>query len=280
MQRAMGESDRTIAVLSPAYLAAKFTQIEWSAAYAKDPTGEQGKLLPVRIADFEPPAIFSAVVYIDLVGLTEDTARGALLKGISRERSKPLTRPAFPTVANAAPLLPAALGAAGAVGPGEPAARAGVQASPFHPLVAGIEAASYLYATRVHNFLRQYVGALDRPVPFGGREKELSALSSWLDDPHERPYLLLSGRAGCGKSALLASWVQELDLRGSLDIAYFPVSMRFETNTEPVVFSSLAARLAHLSGKPLDAGTEGSPGAWREDFMRRLWQTGRQGLYC
>src|SRR5713101_4089153 len=42
MQHAAVEGARTIAVLSPDYLAALFTQPEWAAAFAQDPTGEKG----------------------------------------------------------------------------------------------------------------------------------------------------------------------------------------------------------------------------------------------
>ena len=48
MQQAVAESERTIAVLSPAYLQSGFTAAEWAAAFARDPTGTQGLLLPVR----------------------------------------------------------------------------------------------------------------------------------------------------------------------------------------------------------------------------------------
>jgi len=49
MQRASEEAERTIVVLSPDYLAARFTHPEWAAAFAADPTGAQGKLLFVRV---------------------------------------------------------------------------------------------------------------------------------------------------------------------------------------------------------------------------------------
>src|SRR5262245_9773453 len=51
MQHAAAASERTIAVLSPAYLQSGFTEAEWATAFARDPTGRQGLLLPVRIHD-------------------------------------------------------------------------------------------------------------------------------------------------------------------------------------------------------------------------------------
>jgi hypothetical protein len=40
MQEAAAETDLTIAVLSEDYLKAEFTQPEWAAAFARDPTGK------------------------------------------------------------------------------------------------------------------------------------------------------------------------------------------------------------------------------------------------
>src|SRR5215510_2568979 len=53
MQQAAAMSERTIAVLSPAYLQSGFTAAEWTVAFTRDPTGTQGRLLPVRIHDCE-----------------------------------------------------------------------------------------------------------------------------------------------------------------------------------------------------------------------------------
>src|SRR5215207_4935637 len=51
MQRAASEAKRTILILSSAYLAARYTQPEWAAALARDPTGERGLLVPVRVEE-------------------------------------------------------------------------------------------------------------------------------------------------------------------------------------------------------------------------------------
>lgn len=48
MQQAAMEAERTIAVLSPQYLTSRFTQPEWAAAFAQDPRGDKGLLVPVR----------------------------------------------------------------------------------------------------------------------------------------------------------------------------------------------------------------------------------------
>jgi hypothetical protein len=96
MQKAATEAKRTIAVLSPDYLNAKFTAPEWAAAFAQDPTGEQQLLIPVRVRQVELTGLLLPIVYIDLVGASDvDEAKKRLLDGVRRSRKKPRTEPAF-----------------------------------------------------------------------------------------------------------------------------------------------------------------------------------------
>jgi len=116
MQRASAEAQRTIAVLSPDYLAAPYTQPEWAAAFARDPTGEKGALLPVRARECDLKGLLSQIVYIDLVGLDETAAKERLLAGARFERAKPTAAPTFPGKAVRAVLeRPRFPGPAGAV---------------------------------------------------------------------------------------------------------------------------------------------------------------------
>jgi hypothetical protein len=64
-------------------------------------------------------------------------------------------------------------------------------------IVQGIVTLPTDYATRIQNFLTEYLGTLERPVPFGGREADLARLDAWLDDPTAPPYLLLAGVSAC-----------------------------------------------------------------------------------
>jgi len=95
MQKAAAEAAHAIAVLSPSYLAARFTQPEWAAAFVQDPTGEKGMLLPVRVRECELAGLWRPIVYIDLVDLAEDAARDALLAGVRPERRRPAAPPLF-----------------------------------------------------------------------------------------------------------------------------------------------------------------------------------------
>lgn len=96
MQRAVEESTHTLAVLSPDFLASRFTAPEWAAAFATDPTGQARKLIPVRVRECTPGGLLAQINYIDLVGLkSEDAARERLLKGLAPS-GMPDTPPLLP----------------------------------------------------------------------------------------------------------------------------------------------------------------------------------------
>jgi tetratricopeptide (TPR) repeat protein len=96
MDEAIETTERMIAVLSPEYFHSKPCKAEWAAVLAKDPTGEQGLLLPIRVRECHPTGLLRAINYIDLVDLTENEAREVLLSGTNQSRSKPDTAPFFP----------------------------------------------------------------------------------------------------------------------------------------------------------------------------------------
>ncbi len=99
MQDGIARADRTIALLSAAYLASVYGQAEWQAAQAADPRGFKRKLVPIRIADCPRPGLLGQIVSFDLFSLDQDHARDRLLKeiGASRTgRAKPGIPPHFP----------------------------------------------------------------------------------------------------------------------------------------------------------------------------------------
>jgi hypothetical protein len=96
MQEATAEARQTIGVLSPDYLSSLFTQPEWAAAFAQDPTGSRGGLLLVRVRGCSLEGLLRTIVYIDLVGLNEEDAKRTLLKGAAGGRAKPDVSPTFP----------------------------------------------------------------------------------------------------------------------------------------------------------------------------------------
>src|SRR5260221_7370696 len=98
MDEATKETKQTVAVLSPDYVNALYTYSEWAMAFAEDPKGEKGILLPVHVRDCRDQltGLLKQIVYIDLIGLDELTARDELLTGVRRERAKPAASPPFP----------------------------------------------------------------------------------------------------------------------------------------------------------------------------------------
>jgi tetratricopeptide (TPR) repeat protein len=100
MHKATITAERTIAVVSPHYVGALYTQPEWAAAFRADPTGAHRRLIPVRIESCQLLGILGSIQYIDLVGLDKIAARKTLLAGIEgslRGRSKPSISPSFPS---------------------------------------------------------------------------------------------------------------------------------------------------------------------------------------
>jgi transcriptional regulator with XRE-family HTH domain len=150
----------------------------------------------------------------------------------------------------------------------------------FDSYLGGVAARRTDYGGRIQNFLEEYLGTLKEPVPFGGRDAELTRLDAWLDAPHGQPYALLTAPAGRGKSALLVRWTQRLLSRSDLGLAFVPVSIRFRTNLASVVFPAVMARLAALHGEPLPAPDPPAE-VWRgmvTDYLTRPLPNGRRLL--
>jgi hypothetical protein len=128
---------------------------------------------------------------------------------------------------------------------------------------AGLSGLATDYSVRFANFLTEYVGTAENPVPFGGREPEMAFLDGWLANPSAPPYVLLTAPAGRGKTALLVQWLRRLEGRSDIATAFVPVSIRFRTNQASVVFASLAVRLANLCERPLPSSVAVSAEEWR-----------------
>lgn len=75
MHKAVQQGKRTLAILSPDYLGAKFPEAEWAAAFARDPVGENRLLITVRVRECKPPGLLATIVYVDLVGLDFNNAK-------------------------------------------------------------------------------------------------------------------------------------------------------------------------------------------------------------
>jgi tetratricopeptide (TPR) repeat protein len=103
MHTAVQRAERTLAVLSPAYLeSSEFGEAEWRVAFAADPIGEGRRLIPVRVLECHPEGLLKTRVYVDLAGRGERDAAAALLRGLSEHAGRPGSKPAFPGVRAAA----------------------------------------------------------------------------------------------------------------------------------------------------------------------------------
>jgi len=105
MRDALEQADRTLALVSAAYLASPYCTNEWTGAFLHDPDG-RNRLLQVRIEDCEMSRLLRAQVYVDLVGLPREQAKARLLAEVKRGRRKPTSEPSFPHDQRAGPRFP------------------------------------------------------------------------------------------------------------------------------------------------------------------------------
>ncbi|MGE3808868.1 MAG: toll/interleukin-1 receptor domain-containing protein [Gemmataceae bacterium] len=96
MDKAHTQSRRSVAVLSPTYLTSRFAAPEWTARFAQDATSEHDLLILVRVRPCELKGLLAQIVYVDLVGCSEDVARRKLIKRVEGIRLKPDEPPLFP----------------------------------------------------------------------------------------------------------------------------------------------------------------------------------------
>jgi hypothetical protein len=97
MDKAHSQSRRTIAVLSPDYLASRFTAPEWAARFAEDAGSQHDLLIPVRVRPCTFEGLLAQIVYVDLVGCDEAAAKKRLLDRVSGIRMKPDEPPLYPS---------------------------------------------------------------------------------------------------------------------------------------------------------------------------------------
>lgn len=95
MNDAVRSCKQMVMVLSKDYLRSGFASSEWAAGFADDPEGARKRLLPVRVGETGSHPLLKALVYADLVGVTETEARQRLLDAL-QPRLKPRQAPAFP----------------------------------------------------------------------------------------------------------------------------------------------------------------------------------------
>jgi hypothetical protein len=102
-QRAVAWADRLIAVISPDYLPARYSPMEWSSQIWNDPDGTKGSVIPVIVRPTTRlPRLLNGLSRIDLTNCSEAEAKRRLIKGVDMP-APPQRKPAFETVQGEAP---------------------------------------------------------------------------------------------------------------------------------------------------------------------------------
>jgi tetratricopeptide (TPR) repeat protein len=173
MDRAARRARRTLGVLSPHALQAPYVRQEWAHRLAADPTGEQRALVLVRVEACEPEGLLRPMVYIDLVGLDEASARTRLREEL-----------AAVVLGERSPASPARFPVADGAGVVEDAGR------PRFPTAL----------PAVWNLPYR------RNPSFTGREQELAGLAGQLGRGAAAVTQALGGGGGVGKTALATEY--------------------------------------------------------------------------
>ena len=96
MHTALKSTRRVLGILSPRYLESPFATVEWMAALRDDPLGENQRLIFVKVEECTLSGLLPSIVYIDLVGLTEEQAAEKLLREIKSGVAVRNSAPRFP----------------------------------------------------------------------------------------------------------------------------------------------------------------------------------------
>ncbi len=286
MDRAAKQARRTVAVLSPDYLAAQYAQPEWAAAFVQDPTGKARLLVPVRVRECQPDGLLTAVTWVDLVGLDEPTAKQTLLSRLKGERLKPSTAPGFPGKApHAGASVPVFPGLASHEAPPEfGALRDAIAAgSPLPELDwQSLEAVLRHSPTSMEEYRLARIAEwsqekyeLDRrftkltllldqgPQAEGGRwqaqPQSFDDLRKVLAEARE-PAAVLLGPPGCGKSTLLR--------RLELDLARDALSAAVPGTAALSFFLPLNLYRPTREGEPTPTPLDWLAGEWAERYPR------------
>jgi len=103
MNTKLAWADRLVAVISPDYVPARYSPMEWACQIWDDPDGTRGAVIPVIVRPTSKmPSLLSGLSRIDLTNCSEDEARRRLIKGVDMP-SPPELKPAFEKIEGEAP---------------------------------------------------------------------------------------------------------------------------------------------------------------------------------
>jgi hypothetical protein len=95
MNSKLAWADRLIAVISPDYVPARYSPMEWASQIWNDPDGTKGSVIPVIVRPTSKmPLLLQGLSRIDLTNCSEDEARRRLIKAVDMP-APPELKPAF-----------------------------------------------------------------------------------------------------------------------------------------------------------------------------------------
>jgi len=100
MHTALKSAKQVLGILSQRYLESRFAAVEWMAALHDDPLGEKRRLIFVRVEKCTLSGLLPNIIYIDLVGLTEEHAEAKFLQGVRGGVPARKYPPRFPATGN------------------------------------------------------------------------------------------------------------------------------------------------------------------------------------
>jgi TIR domain len=103
MNTKLAWADRLIAVMSPDYVPARYSPIEWASQVWNDPDGTKGSVIPVIVRPTSNiPPLLRDLSRIDLTNCSEAEAKHRLIKGVDMP-APPERKPAFEKITGEAP---------------------------------------------------------------------------------------------------------------------------------------------------------------------------------
>jgi len=103
MNTKLAWADRLIAIISPDYVPARYSPMEWASQIWNDPDGTKGSVIPILVKPTSNiPPLLRGLSRIDLTNCSEAEARHRLIKGVAMP-APPERKPAFAKITGEAP---------------------------------------------------------------------------------------------------------------------------------------------------------------------------------
>src|SRR5262245_40013683 len=208
MNSRLAWADRLIAILSPDYVPARYSPMEWASQIWNDPDGTKGSVIPVIVRPTsEMPPLLRGLSRIDLTNCSEDEASRRLIQSVNMP-APPERKPAFEKIEGEPPDSQHA-------GPTEKPTFVNRAVAGDNSTIVQVYGDNNYVNIGARRTLTLYQFARDssqspasklspynRGCRFVGRDSELSSIAAWLDRSAPISVRTLTGQAGLGKTRL------------------------------------------------------------------------------